>query len=291
MASPFYRAGIDDTVTALFVFGMTAAPIVTSVESIADTIGARTGLHMDRFVRRVLVDADCTESRIGVITGEAHPFGNFAMVIDPADAALSATAAAPLMAGAWPSALIYPNGVTAEVAAAIRTMGFSEHEIDPCMAVDLAAVATVPRPDDCQWMRVMDGEGAAAWTKTFAAGYELPLPVARLFSPLAIELSTAADADGQFFALKRGDQIVATSMLFLADGLAGIYGVSVLPDERGQGLGAYVTAQALAEAAALGYRVGVLQSSPPGHSVYRRLGFADVGKVELFVRLPPEAGA
>ena len=46
------------------------------------------------------------------------------------------------------------------------------------------------------------------------------------------------------------------------------------------------TAQALREARQLGYRVGVLQSSPDGHSVYRKLGFQDLGEVPMFVRLP-----
>lgn len=78
----------------------------------------------------------------------------------------------------------------------------------------------------------------------------------------------------------------ATSMLFLADGLAGIYCVSTVPAERGKGLGAHVTAEALRVAQRLGYGVGVLQSSPAGHSVYLGLGFADVGSVPMFVRLP-----
>ena len=62
--------------------------------------------------------------------------------------------------------------------------------------------------------------------------------------------------------------------------------VATLPEARGQGLGAHVTAEPLRRAQALGYRVGVLQSSDAGHPVYRRLGFQDVGAVPLFVRMP-----
>ena len=47
-----------------------------------------------------------------------------------------------------------------------------------------------------------------------------------------------------------------------------------------------MTAEPLRAARALGYRVGVLQSSEAGHSVYRRLGFADYGVVPMYLLLP-----
>jgi ribosomal protein S18 acetylase RimI-like enzyme len=96
----------------------------------------------------------------------------------------------------------------------------------------------------------------------------------------------APDAAIQFFAVLKDGEPVATSMLLLADGLAGIYCVSTLAAERGRGLGAHATAQALREARRLGYRVGVLQSSPDGHSVYRKLGFEDLAEIPMFVRMP-----
>jgi len=72
----------------------------------------------------------------------------------------------------------------------------------------------------------------------------------------------------------------------LANGLAGIYCVATLPAERGRGLGAHVTAEALRAAGRLGYGVGLLQSSAAGHSVYQGLGFRDVGSVPMFIRMP-----
>lgn len=98
----------------------------------------------------------------------------------------------------------------------------------------------------------------------------------------------AADAQTQFFGIRHEGRLVATSLLFLAGGVAGIYSVATLPEERGKGLGAHVTAEPLRVAHALGYGVGVLQSTASGHPVYRRLGFEQVGSVPLFVRLPTD---
>ena len=107
-----------------------------------------------------------------------------------------------------------------------------------------------------------------------------------MLSPEVLEVDMAADARTQFFGIRRSGRLVAVSMLHLADGLAGIYCVATLPDERGRGLGAHVTAQALRAAHQVGYRVGILQSSAAGHSVYLGLGFKDFGAVSMFVRTP-----
>ncbi len=73
---------------------------------------------------------------------------------------------------------------------------------------------------------------------------------------------------------------------FTRTGLAGIYCVATLPEERAEGPAAHLTAEALRRAQRLGYRVGILQSSAPGHSVYLRLGFEDLATVPNFVRMP-----
>lgn len=90
----------------------------------------------------------------------------------------------------------------------------------------------------------------------------------------------APTAQTQFFAVLRDGQPVSTSLLYLADGLAGIYSVSTLPEERGKGFGAHATAEALRAAFTLGYRVGVLQFfrrrqlglSPAGSRTWGRCG-------------------
>ena len=119
-----------------------------------------------------------------------------------------------------------------------------------------------------------------------AVGYGLPVGLARLFSPEVLGADMAPDAGTQFFSVVKDGRAVATTLLYLADGLAGIYCVATLPDERAKGLAAHLTAEALRRAQRLGYRVGVLQSSPAGHSVYLRLGFEDLATVPMFVRIP-----
>jgi len=142
---------------------------------------------------------------------------------------------------------------------------------------------TAPCPE---WTRIGAGKDASEWSQVLATGYGMPLGLARMFSPEALGADMASDASTQFFGVRHDGQLVATSMLVLSNGLAAIYCVATLPGERGRGLGAYVTAEALRTAHRIGYRVGVLQSSDEGHSVYLALGFADLGWVPMFIRMP-----
>ncbi len=76
---------------------------------------------------------------------------------------------------------------------------------------------------------------------------------------------------------------VSSSMLFLAERVAGVFLVATVPEARGRGIGAAMTLAALDDAASRGYRIGVLQASPMGLSMYRGLGFREDFRMALYV--------
>jgi len=75
---------------------------------------------------------------------------------------------------------------------------------------------------------------------------------------------------------------VATATSFFGAGVAGIYFICIVERVRRRGIGAAVTLTALQEARDLGYTVGVLGSSEMGYPVYRRLGFEEYCRIELY---------
>jgi GNAT superfamily N-acetyltransferase len=76
---------------------------------------------------------------------------------------------------------------------------------------------------------------------------------------------------------------VATSRVSIGGGAAGLYAILTLPSHRGRGFGRAMTIAALRAAAGIGYRIGVLQSSDLGYSVYQRLGFRELFQYDIYV--------
>lgn len=68
-------------------------------------------------------------------------------------------------------------------------------------------------------------------------------------------------------------QPVATAQVLLGRGVAGVYYVGVLPEARGRGLAELVTHAVTQVAFELGAPLVVLQATPMGEPVYRKMGF------------------
>lgn len=260
-----------------------------SMAGIGKNLARLAEAHIDRAFRSMLHGPMVVHENtyLRLITGEPHPFGNLAVMSHGADRQSLEVAIGPLRACSAPSAVLLIGAPGGDVVDHLSANGFQPHEVMPAMAVDIDTLAKTELPAGYTFDRVDTGADSDQWANAFAVGYEVPLPLGKLFSPGAVNAATAVDAPLQCFAIRNEHgSMVCTSLLYLDDGVAGIYCVATIPPERGRGLGAYATAEPLRLAREIGFRVGVLQSSPAGHSVYRKLGFTDVGAVPLFVRMP-----
>ncbi len=81
---------------------------------------------------------------------------------------------------------------------------------------------------------------------------------------------------------------VGTSSLFLGAGVAGIHGVTTLPEHRGKGIATAMTYPPLLGARNEGYRVGVLFSSEMAIGIYSKMGFLEYGQGNIFMWQPEE---
>jgi predicted acetyltransferase len=79
---------------------------------------------------------------------------------------------------------------------------------------------------------------------------------------------------------------VATATLVPSTGVAGIYNVATLPEARGQGIGAAMTATVLRAGRDLGCHTAILIASELGEPVYRRVGFEECCRVGEYVWQP-----
>jgi len=181
---------------------------------------------------------------------------------------------------------LFPRSPTESVNKVLSGLGFHFGATLPAMAIDIEKLPATSISSKYHFERLTDISKIEAWTEAMGFGYGLPPSLAPMFSPVGLGLDTALDAPVQFYSVEDDGWPVATSVIYLANGVAGIYCVCTLPDHRRNGLGAHVTAEPLRIIQRLGYRVGILQASADGHPVYKRLGFEDFGAIHLFVRMP-----
>lgn len=265
---------------------MDRAMAYPSIAAIGANVAAVAAGHMELAFRHILRGPNVVADRqfLRLMTGESHPFANFAIFSDPAELEAAAAAIEPLVRCAAPAAALFTGQVSGPLQDRLMKIGFEPHGVMPAMAIDAAGAGSTSLPAGYSFSRVGSGAEGDEWARAFATGYEIPPGVGEAFSPNVVCATPAADAPVQYFAVRKGGRMVCTSLMYLADGVAGIYCVATSPEERSRGLGAHATAEPLRLARQLGYGVGVLQSSPAGHSVYCRLGFIDVGGLHLYVK-------
>lgn len=214
-----------------------------------------------------------------LITGEAHPLGNFVFIEQPDDLASVQAALDELAEVTAPKAVLFPVETTEAINKLVADRGFQGPARMPLMAVNVEQLAETPVPDGYEFVEFTASD-ESGWVQAMADGYPIPPGLAEIFAPSKCKPHGGPEV--RFFGAKRDGNVVATSMLYCTNGLAGIYCVATIPEERGKGLGALVTAEPLRRS---GYQVGVLQSSEMGYPVYQRLGFEDLGGMSFFFQV------
>jgi ribosomal protein S18 acetylase RimI-like enzyme len=124
--------------------------------------------------------------------------------------------------------------------------------------------------------------------RCFADAFDAdPATVSRELGPNLLTIPTFTVLIGYL-----SEEPVATAMLATTRGvgLAGIYSVATRRAHRRRGFGTGLTAAALAAAAAQGYDTAVLEPSPAGSPMYRRMGFAPL-TTYLEAVVPPSDGS
>jgi ribosomal protein S18 acetylase RimI-like enzyme len=180
----------------------------------------------------------------------------------------------------------------ADLGASLLAHGFV-HEWDmPGMAINLSALnAHMPIPPGLVIEEVTDIESLKKWHHAFVVGSGMPDFMGDAFFEVFCILGLDADCPFRHYVGLLNGEPVATSMLFLGAGVAGIYNVATVPEARQKGFGTALTYKALREAHNAGYKVGVLEASKDGETVYRKLGFEEYWKMGHYAWRPNQQNA
>ncbi len=226
-----------------------------------------------------------------IVTGIPIPFFNgvFRVQLEPEnvnaaiEAALTRSKArhAPIL---WQTS---PSNRPDNLASYLAAHGFVYEGDTPGMAIDLHELdGRLFSPSQVTVKRVTDPETMSEYCRTACAGFGMPDSLIGPMIEWGCAPGFAAQAPVCHYIGWLNDEPVATSSMVLSAGVAGIYNVTTIPTSRRRGAGSAVTRKALLEARAMGYRVGTLQASKMGVSVYRQLGFREYFKLGNYAWKP-----
>jgi GNAT superfamily N-acetyltransferase len=179
--------------------------------------------------------------------------------------------------GSWH---VGPAMQPADLGSRLLAAGFTHGGSEPGMAVELTHLSSPALVQDLQITRVMDDEHLAVWEGTLGRGFGEGEKEARWVAEV-YRREGYGDPWRHYVGWLDGEP-VATTTIFLAAGVAGVYFVMTVPEARRRGIGAAITHAALVEARDSGFEYGVLGSSPAGRSVYAGLGFREYCTIDLY---------
>ena len=120
--------------------------------------------------------------------------------------------------------------------------------------------------------KVTDVAGLEDHIRAGAAGFEMPEALLRR----TMGGSLAAGDDVAVYVAYDDDRPVGSGLGFRTGRVIGVYNIATVPWARKRGFGVAMTARIVADGAALGCDVAVLQASEMGYPIYERLGFRTV---------------
>lgn len=191
---------------------------------------------------------------------------------------------------------VYPSD-PADLGERLRAAGLGLEERGPVMAAELTAACLVPGegaqpPQGLEIREVRDAADLASFADLLAeSGDQRAETIVEFFDRAsgsvlaAVVEETAEWRTRLLLGLVRGVP-VCTAQVVCAAGIAGIYNVVTGEGHRRRGLGAALTLAAMRAGYEAGCRTAVLEASPMGEPVYRRLGFAVCGEFAVYAIEP-----
>ena len=162
----------------------------------------------------------------------------------------------------------------------LSRLGFEAAHIEPWYMRPAIPLPNVAPPDELRIEQVSTLSALREFDAASLKGFEVP--DSEKFSPFEIHAESSIEDPKLHCYIGRVDgDIASISMAYVSNGFVGVYGVTTLPEYRRRGYAEAVTWAAIQSG--LGLPV-VLQATPMAESMYQRMGFAEVGRLQMWRR-------
>ncbi|HWH43674.1 MAG TPA: GNAT family N-acetyltransferase [Thermoleophilaceae bacterium] len=182
---------------------------------------------------------------------------------------------------------VHPTATPADLAERLAAFGLERVERVTFMYRDLDELVDAPAESGLTILEVGDADTVRAYSDLTISYWEVPPEEREAVAAIQRNVIPSGFPGRRFLALLDGEPVAKGALSFAAPpGVAGIYGMSVLPAARGRGVAAGLTRLLLRHARESGCRRVVLHSTDMAVSLYRRAGFTVCGEGEVFATAP-----
>lgn len=180
--------------------------------------------------------------------------------------------------------ILDPESRPAGLGHCLRQHGWEELEPWTGMALPAATpMLPVPLPNGVTIGRVTDDATLRLWAKTFISDIAATYPDrATAFIEIFSALGHGPHLPWIHFLAYLHEEPVATGLLLLHQGVAGLYWIKTIAAARRRGIGRSLTREMTVLARTMEYPLVVLQATAVGRSIYRPLGFLDYGQMTRY---------
>ena len=213
-------------------------------------------------------------------SGVPKPLFNQVLTDDGATDAAVVRAVEQVGARGVPFCVVLRRGVDDRFAARVLGLGLRQ---DPGV---MPGMALAPIPSDAVAtdvpldIRVIDDEtGLGDHVAAVARGFDIPIAMMRDFAGRELWLHPGCTV----YVGTHGGEPVTSGFAVRTGSTMGMYWIATIPEARGRGFGDAMTRRIVADAAAAGCDVAVLQASDMGRPIYTRIGFRTVIEYDIYV--------
>ena len=157
----------------------------------------------------------------------------------------------------------------------LHSAGFVYADTVPGMVLDLERLRVPSEPARLRIDIVNSEPLLTDWVQTWTKSWGHPESLGTAYFQIMRSIGFAKPALKHFIAYV-DDIPVAVATSFSQEPIIGIYQVGTIEAYRKSGIGGYLTAYALSQAAKQHFRAGILYASPHGYHLYQQLGFQEV---------------
>jgi GNAT superfamily N-acetyltransferase len=179
--------------------------------------------------------------------------------------------------------IVGPSSHPSDLGTRLEELGFECFARPPGMAAPLEnLVKPMGLPDHFVIERVSNPNQLKQWTRIIGEVDGISTALQSGYYVVFNQLVYDPEATSQLFLGLENGKPVATARLCCTSGVAGIWHIATLREAQGRGYGTAMTLAAARAGWEFGYHFSSLFATPQGYGVYRRLGFQEYCRLDVY---------